>query len=262
MTQTSIWTDRNGQIPAIIASFNNLTATTDPTSSNDGTQGFSIGSVWFNATLSRWWECQSAAIGAAVWIFSGAAYANGGSNPASEVTQFGLGSALMAEEGNIVRQANSTGISPALTGADVVVAVYSMPANSFDAAGRGLNLLAMGSFAANANTKRLKLIFNATTAVVGSAVTGGTTICDTGAVTTNGQGWCLEANVFKYGSAGSNTQLGIHQSAQTGGTVSPLLAPSVITAVESGPILIAVTANATTTATDILFNFLEINAMN
>ena len=261
--QTDIWTAK-GDVIAIVATNNNLTATTDPAATNDGSaaQGYTPGSWWYNTTANRLWECVSNATGAAVWSFSGAAYASGGYNPASEVTQVGQGTALAAAEGNIYRSVLGTATSPAATGSDYVLAVYALPANSFDVSGRGVNLLAMGSLAANTNNKRIKLIFNCTTAVVGSAVTGGTTVCDTGTVTTSGGGWALEANVFKYGAAGSNTQLGIHQSAQTGSTVSALLAPSAITATESGAILIAVTGNATTATTDILYNFFEVNAMN
>jgi len=92
-------------------------------------------------------------------------------------------------------------------------------------------------------------------------VTGGTTIADSAAVTTNGGGWALEANAFKYGAANSNTQIGLHQQAQIGGAVAALLAPSLLTATENAVILIAITGNCTTTATDIVFNFLEVNAM-
>lgn len=38
--------------------------------------------------------------------------------------------------------------------------------------------------------------------------------------------------------------------------------PTAIAAVESGAILIAVTGNATTAASDIVFNFLNVNALN
>lgn len=265
MTVMSIWTQKGDQ-PAMIASFNNLAGTTDPAVTNDGTQGYGVGSVWINnaAGAMRWWECLSNATGAAVWVFSGAAYGAGGAAPNSEVVQFGSGSAVAGAEGNINRQVMVPAVSPNGLNADYVVGVYSLPASSFDVAGRGLNIIAQGSFAANNNSKRIKLIFNATTAVVGSVVTGGTTICDTGAVTTlaNGVGWAVEANVFKYGAAGSNTQLGLHVSAQVGLTVSSLLVPTAVTATESGPILIAVTANAVTAGTDILTSFVELNAMN
>jgi len=263
MSQMVIWTPR-GDVSVIIANVNNLTATADPGASNDITQSYGIGSIWYNTTALRWWECQSAAAGAAVWVFSGAAYNNGGTNPPSETTQFGAGTALMGAEGNLTggRIVSSAGVSPAGTGGDYVIAVYSMPANSFDVALRGVNIIAQGSVAANGNTKRIKLYWGCTTAVVGSLVTGGTVVCDTGAVTTNGAGWSVESNVFKYGAAGSNTQIALHVSAQVGNTVGPLLSPSLVAASESGAILIAVTGNATTTATDILFNFLEMNGMN
>jgi len=169
---------------------------------------------------------------------------------------------IMGESGNLNIQAVSAGRNPASTGADIVLAVFALPANVFDIANRGLDIQAQGSIVNNANTKRVKLIWNATTAVVGSAVTGGTTIADTGSVTTLGGGFSLMASIFKYGAAGSNTQICLHQQAQVGGTVSALLAPSLATAVESGQILIAVTGNAGTTATDIVFNFLQVQGMN
>ena len=79
---------------------------------------------------------------------------------------------------------------------------------------------------------------------------------------TNGAGWSVQANVFKYGAAGSNTQIGHHQQAQMGAAVASMLAPSLITATESGAIFIAINGNVTTATSDIVFNFLEGNAMN
>lgn len=241
-----------------------LVATSDPGPTNDSTQGVSVGMVWFNSTPGalRAWMCRSAAPGAAAWTFEGADYANGGTNPNFEVTQFGLGSSLMAEEGNINRQVSGAGISPTAIGGDNILAVYLLPANSFDVSGRGIQIEAMGSFAGNAHNKDVKIIYNPTATVVGQTVSGGQTIADSGVVTTNGGGWSLAANVFKYGAAGSNTQLGLHQQAQIGGAVAALLAPVLLTGNESGNIPIVVTGNATTTASDIVFNFLEVNAMN
>ncbi|MGZ5078629.1 MAG: hypothetical protein ACXWHZ_03680 [Usitatibacter sp.] len=176
---------------------------------------------------------------------------------------FGAGSAVVAGEGNIYRQISAAGIQPGATGVDSVLAAFSLPANSFDVAGRGIAITAQGSFGAAANNKRVKIIVNPSTAVVGSTVgTGGVTVGDTGTITTSSSGWSVQANVFKYGANGSNTQLGLHSQAQMGAAVGALLAPSLITAVESGAILIAVTGNATTAVGDIIFNFLEINAMN
>jgi hypothetical protein len=186
----------------------------------------------------------------------------GGSNPPNEVTQFGLGQAFMQEEGNINRQISATGITSNTTAAqDTVLAAYTLPANCLDIVGRGITITAQGSFAANANaTKQCSIFFNCTTATVGSAVTGGTKIADTGAVATNGQGWSLQAEVFK---GGSNTQLALHQQAQVGNAVSALLSPITnINATDTAPILIAVTSRNTTAGTDVVFNFMEVNAMN
>ena len=252
-------------LAALGPGIDNFSGTTDPTAANDSTQGFSVGSVWLNTAGGqlRWWDCRDATAGAAKWVYSGADYANGGTNPNTELTVFGGGTATIPAEGNINRQISSAGVSPGATGADNVLAVYSLPPSSFDQANRGIQITAAGSFAATGNNKRIKIIFNPASAVVGSTVgAGGTTIADTNTVATNGGGWELTANVFKYGANASNTQIGIHSQAQIGGAVAALLAPSLITATESGAILIAITGNATTATSDIVFNWLEVNAMN
>jgi hypothetical protein len=243
------------------AAGNNVAATTDPVAGNDNTQGYMVGSLWVNTTNGRVWIAQSVATGAAAW---GLAVVPGtGVEPSSNLEQFGAGVQTMLSEGNINRQISAAGVSPGAIGVDSVLAAFVMPANSFDVANRGITITAQGKFGATANNKDVKIIFNPATAVVGSTVgAGGTTVCDTGVVTTNGGGWSLQANVFKYGAAGSNTQIGLHQQAQIANAVAALLAPSLITAVESGPIVVAVTGNAATATSDIVFNFLEVNAMN
>lgn len=256
----------SGATASIIA---NLTATTDPGPTNDVNAGYSVGSVWLNASAGalRWWECRSNAAGAAAWVFGGADYVNGGSNPSSEVTQFGSGTAQLAEEGNVNRVV-SAGTFPSGSGADYVVAVYALPGNSFDVNGRGITITAQGSFAANLNSRRVKIIYNTPAKVVGNYVAaggeGGTVICDTGSVSTvaNGSGWSVQANVFKYGIANSNTQIGIHQQAQVGGTVSPMLPVTLLTATENATIYICITANVVTSPGDAGLNLLEVNACN
>lgn len=189
--------------------------------------------------------------------------------PPNQATQFGNsgatgapGTATFADEGNIYRQITPAGVTSGVTGTDVVMMVYTLPAGSFDAAGRGLTITSAGACAANANAKRVKIIYNPTTAVVGATVSGGTTIADTGSVTsTSGQGWNVQASVFKYGAAGSNTQEIIHNAAQMGSVIGPLISPTGVTAVESGAIILAVTCNNTAVG-DLLPNWLEINGMN
>jgi hypothetical protein len=161
------------------------------------------------------------------------------------------------------RQVSAAGVQPGATGADNVLAVYSLPANALFGHNRGLEITAYGSFGATANNKRVKIIVNPATAVVGLTVgAGGTVICDTGTVATNGGGWQVSGNVFKYGEPGSNTQMGISNGAIVGAAHAGTSAPAAITATESGAILIAITGNATTATTDITFSCLEVEAMN
>lgn len=185
----------------------------------------------------------------------GAQFGNG-------AAQFGTNSAnplLMGDDGNLNVQTVSAGRIPAGAGSDYVVATYTIPVGAFDIANRGISILAAGS-ALNATAKTMKIIVGAAAPAVGSIVSGGTLIASIAASTANG-GWQLQANLFKYGSAGSNTQIAVHESGQIGATLSALIAPSLLTLVESAVITVAITINAAT-ATDAIFNFSQIFAMN
>ena len=241
----------------------NYTATVDPTATNDNTQDYGPGSHWINLSNGRVWICQSAATGAAAWAL--AVVPGTGVEPSSNLEQFGSGTATMLSEGNIYHYA-SGGTNPAGTGSDYVVAAYTIPANSLDGlagTNRGLAFNAYGGFANNSNAKRAKILFNPTAAVLGSVVSGGTLIADTGAYSTTGAvGWNVSAQVFKYGAVGSNTQYGQETGVIIGTTHGGMGVPLALNAVESGPIIIAVTANATTAATDITLSSFSINACN
>lgn len=186
--------------------------------------------------------------------------------PSIEQTQFGSGvgpTAYFSEEGNIYKLF-SGGTNPAATGSDVVVATYTLPANCFDIAGRALTIMASGNFSNNTNTKTAKIIINPSSAVVGSTVgSGGTTIATTGAYSTTGAvGWSLTANVAKYGATGSNTQMYQNMGVVIGGSHSGMGIAAALTLTESASIIIAVTINAATTATDASLWQFEINATN
>lgn len=164
------------------------------------------------------------------------------------------------------RQINfPTGVNPGATGADNVLAVFSIPANAFDGLGpgRGLNIDVTATIAANANAKALKIIFNATTAVVGATVTGGTTLANSGALGAAVTVVNLLAKVYKTGLAGSNTQVGWSPGVNTNIAQTVFVTtPAAIAAVESAPILLAITGNAGTAVTDIALNAVEITGMN
>lgn len=53
-----------------VVKYNNV-ATTDPTVANDNTQGYSVGSQWFNSTTGILFICTSTSTGAAVWVPEG-----------------------------------------------------------------------------------------------------------------------------------------------------------------------------------------------
>ena len=170
----------------------------------------------------------------------------------------GSGTTTFGRAGNIVGGTivNSVAVSPANTGSDYIVGVIALSASVFDAANRSLQIQANGSFAANGNTKRVKLQISNTSQAVGAVISGGTAIADSTAVTTNGGGWEISAEVVKYGAAGSNTQMAIHALAQ-GTANTALLAPQNLTLTENTPIYLYVTANCTSTATDVLFSFAQ-----
>jgi hypothetical protein len=162
---------------------------------------------------------------------------------------------------------SSAGVNPATTAADIVLAVYEIPAGAFSENTSTLYAWAAGTFAHNANTKQAKIVFNPASAVVGQAVgSGGSVIIDTGAYSVNAAvAWLIEAQVIKYGANGSNTQIAVALNVLIGGASYGAGAGSAIqtiTAKESAPILIALTGNASTTATDIAANVFQIFGPN
>ena len=48
--------------------FNKLDATTNPTTGDDSVDGYEVGSLWFNITSSKVFQCLDATTGAAVWV--------------------------------------------------------------------------------------------------------------------------------------------------------------------------------------------------
>jgi len=200
------------------------------------------------------------------YLFSQLGDLNSTALPSDTATVFGgapvASAATIRNDGTIYGEIVASR-NPGGTAGDYVVGVYTLPALSFDIARRGVNIVAQGSVANNTNSKRIKMFWGCTSAVVGSVVSGGTLINDTGAYTTTGAaGWALETNVLKYGAAGSNTQLAAVVNCQIGAAASSLIVPVALTAPENAPIIIAITANAATAATDIIYNILLINGAN
>lgn len=179
--------------------------------------------------------------------------------PPTTATQAGGAGAsggVAKKSGNLWMQTPAGGTAPGLTAADIVVATALIPAGAFDIANRNVTITANGNFAGNTNAKTIKIVVAPTTANIGAAVVGGITIASIGAVTTSGSAWALGADIIKTGVNGSNTQTAIHMQALCGATVQPLTPCQSLTLTENATILVAITINCATTATDCsLWNF-------
>ncbi len=192
---------------------------------------------------------------------------SGDTDPAAHLTQFGSSGASFAMEGNLYRYVGA-GLNPGAINTDNVLANFVLPANAFDVAGRAIVLEACGAFASNTNSKRVKLWAGATTAVVGSAISGGQLLADTGAYTTTGAAqFQVSGALAKYGVNGSNTQVAygaqvIIGATHSGSGVGVSAVPQSLTLTESGTINLTVTGDAVTAVADIALNFFQINALN
>lgn len=233
-------------LPANPQSIANLTATTDPTVSNDNTQDYGPGSVWLNTTGNRIWVCESASTGAAVWALGGVV-PGVGIEPSSMLTYFGSGTQSFADAGVIYRYQSITGTGNGNDTTEDTLTTFSLPASSLDIAGRTLQLTASGSLANNAHSKTARLYF-------GSSIVA-TTAAQTGA----NVGWQLILQVQK---VASNSQLGFY-SPIIGTTHGGISLPITGTETDSNAITIKVTGQTgTAAASDVVLNSLVIEALN
>ena len=180
---------------------------------------------------------------------------------------FGGGTAVMEESGNVSVQSGAPLTNPASITNDNVLAVYTLPAGSLSAAGKGLEITCGGNLGNDTQAKRCKLIWNPVTAVVGSAVITNSTsflLGDTGSTTNSGvaSGWLIQSEVYKYGIAGSNTQIGQETGVIVGAIHGGCGVASALTTNESLAIAIAVTGNATSSVGDISLYNVNIQAFN
>jgi hypothetical protein len=58
-------------VPSGVLLTQSVSSTSNPTTSNDNTQGFAAGWVWINSNTGRMFVCRSAATSAAVWVLVG-----------------------------------------------------------------------------------------------------------------------------------------------------------------------------------------------
>jgi hypothetical protein len=179
--------------------------------------------------------------------------------PSAAQAQAGGGTGSFGESGVLITDVNAAGVQPSGTAADKILAIYTIPANTFSAANKQVQITACGAFGATGNNKTVKLIANATSPVVGNTVSGGTTIATTGVSAQNGGGWSVSAAIVKFGAANSNTQIAVHAPSVPGTLAAPT---TNLTLTENAAITVCVTGNAATAATDITYNFGEVVMSN
>jgi hypothetical protein len=233
-------------LPANPLAIDNLTATADPTVSNDNTQDYASGSMWLNATAGRAWICQSAATGAAIWVLDGVV-PGVGIEPSSMLTYFGSGTQSFADAGIVYRYQSTTGSGNGNDTTEDTLTTFSLPANSLDVAGRTLQISASGLLANNAHSKTARLYFGASIVATTAAQTGANV------------GWQLILQVQK---VASNSQLGFY-SPIVGTTHGGISLPLPGTETDTSAITIKVTGQTgTAAANDVVLNSLLIEALN
>ena len=235
-----------GQVAAYLRgnNGNNTTAATDPGVSNDNTQGYFAGSLWVNTTNGRVWIAQSVATGAAAWAL--AVVPGTGVEPSSNLEQFGAGTATIWPRAMSTARSAPPASSRARPAPTTCSRSFRSPPtrSTYPAAGRhhGAGLVRRHR-QQQAHQAHLQRRHRGGQGDRDGRHHGGGYRHHRH----NGGGWSLQANVFKYGVNGSNTQIGLHQRAQINNAVAALLAPS-LTGDRGGAILVAVTGNATTAA--------------
>lgn len=209
-----------------------------------------IGDVVLNAL-------QSASIGSSFGNGAASFAANtAGPNFSSNPNPLQIG-----ESGNIGLIVNNPAVNPTSTAADIVVGFFTLPAGALDIAGRQVDVTAVFTHAANTDTVTYKLQVTQTLPVLQSAISGGTVIASAADGTSSAVSQ-IGASIAKYGAAGSNTQLAVHESSQVGATVTALTAPTPLTLNESEPIYVAVTINCASTDTDGALSLAQLTASN
>lgn len=230
----------------------------------NGQSGFSPGCEWVNYLTGATFK-NIGSTTSSFWVQSDPSASSG--------TAFGVPTtisqaAIMRASGNFYRNilTVANGIQPSATGADKIVDAFTIPAGTFDSAGRGFVATVYGTFGATGNNKLIKVILGATNtnpATNGTVtVTGGTTIGSTGTLTTNGGGLVLTCQLFKTGAAASNTQESMTTGIVAGSTHAGCGSWTDQTFTEANAQLLVVTVNLTTATTDFTYQGMELTGYN
>ena len=142
---------------------NNPNSSSAPTSNNDSTQGYSVGSTWQQSTTGRTWIARSVAVGAAVWTLTDF-YDHLGYIAANWYIPLGTyGSTSGANPG-----ANTIRIYPAFIRERITINALGMQINTLSAGGN----VQAAIYANNASTNQPTGTALASTASMSTASTG------------------------------------------------------------------------------------------
>ena len=161
------------------------------------------------------------------------------------VVNAGTGLATIQPDGTLTALLTSTGTDAAVTEKDLLS--YTMPANTLGKNNQGLEIIAWGSFAANANTKTVRLYF-------------GTNVLMSNDITTapNNQAWFFHAWVGRRGASSQTAiadgKLGVTQQTAVKGTLAVDTTAAAVIKVTG--------QNGIATANDILADGLVIRFLN
>lgn len=157
--------------------------------------------------------------------------------PGAAASALGTVSGLLPGSVDTTQHANSG------TG-ETTLSSYSLPANVLSANGKTIKITVWGTFAANANTKTVKIKFGASSITVLAAAT-------------NGGGWRATAYVVRTGAATQKMVADLVNytgTGTTGGTASP-------TETLSGAVTILTTGQSGTASSDILQEFFAVEVL-
>lgn len=148
-------------------------------------------------SLTLWWLTATA-----VYVISGAsASVNTLSVNGALAVRAGLSAGVIAKVGGIIHT-NTTAAGNVGTGEDDIF-LFNVPANTLASDKSSIVAVAAGTFAANANNKRLRVRF------------GGTQIFDSTAVAINSGDWAIEIQIYRTGAATQKTVVSLRTSSAT-----------------------------------------------
>src|SRR5208283_1030697 len=176
--------------------------------------------------------------------------------PSDTATQVGTSQSAIKEAGNLY-VTTAAKLSPGTSNGAYVVAFFPIPAKAFDVANRLLAINANGGTNSVANVMTVTLVVTATLPVIGSVAPSGTTIASCVLAQSAAAGWSVAATIAKYGIAGSNTQMAVHNAAITAGTVTALTAPTALTLTEASTNYVVLAINNATAIGDSWLSLLQ-----